>query len=129
MTDTEVSVEERAKALTRQIKLHQIERDELDEAIEYKKAALAELLGSAKGLVIGDRDSGFFKVDVFKGATFNESYGKKARPDLWDKAKVTKETVTSASAKAVLTPEEYALFQQPHEKTTVKVEFLTDGDE
>lgn len=119
---------ERAKTLARQIKLHQIERDELDEAIEYKKAALAELLGTAEGLTVGDRDTGFFKIDVFQGATFNESYGKKTRPDLWEKAKVTKEAVTSASAKAVLTPEEYALFQKPHEKTTVKVEFLTDGE-
>lgn len=122
-------VEERVKNLARQIKLHQIDRDELDETIEFKKAALADLLGSAEGLVVGDRDSGFFKVDVFQGATFNEGYGKKANPELWNKAKVTKETVTSASAKAVLTPEEYALFQKPHEKTTVKVEFLTDGDE
>lgn len=120
---------ERAKALARQIKLHQIERDELDEAIEFKKAALADLLGPTEALTVGDRDSGFFKVDVYQGATFNEAYGKKARPDLWEKAKVTKETVTSASAKAVLTADEYALFQKPHEKTTVKVEFLTDGDE
>lgn len=123
------NVQERATALARQIKLHQIARDELDEAIEFKKAALADLLGPTEALTVGDRDSGFFKVDVYQGATFNEAYGKKARPDLWDKAKVTKEAVTSASAKAVLTPEEYALFQKPHDKTTVKVEFLTDGDE
>lgn len=120
---------ERAKALARQIKLHQIERDELDEAIEFKKAALAELLGPTEALTVGDRDSGFFKVDVYQGATFNEAYGKKARPDLWEKAKVTKEAVTSASAKAALTPEEYALFQKPHDKTTVRVEFLSDGEE
>lgn len=122
-------VAERAKVLARQIKLHQIERDELDEAIEDKKAALADLLGTAEGLTVGDRDSGYFKVDVYQGATFNEAFGKKARPDLWDKAKVTKETVTSASAKAVLTADEYALFQKPHDKTTVKVEFLTDGED
>lgn len=122
-------VQERAKALARQIKLHQIERDELDEAIEFKKAALADLLGPTEALTIGDRDHGFFKVDVYQGATFNEAYGKKGHPELWDKAKVTKETVTSASAKAALTPEEYALFQKPHDKTTVRVEFLTDGEE
>lgn len=120
---------ERAKALARQIKLHQIERDELDEAIEFKKAALADLLGPTEALTLGDRDTGFFKVDVYKGATFNEAYGKKARPDLWEKAKVTKDTVTSASAKSALTAEEYALFQKPHDKTTVRVEFLSDGEE
>lgn len=122
-------VQERAKNLARKIKLLQIERDERDEAIENMKTTLAELLGPTEALTIGDRDSGFFKVDVYQGATFNEAYGKKGHPELWDKAKVTKETVTSASAKAALTPEEYALFQKPHEKTTVKIEFLSDGED
>src|SRR5690349_19456541 len=101
----------------------QDEESEIKEAIAFKKAKLAEELGAGEHIE-GTNDTGFSKVIVYQHKTFNEGWGKKRRPDLWDKAKETVEVVTSATAKAKLTTEEYAEFQKPSDGLSVKIEVL-----
>ena len=113
------------KKLVADIITMQAERDELDEAIRFKKEKLAADLYAGEHL-IGDNESGYVKAIVYQHKTFNEGYGKQRRPDLWEKAKETKEVVTSAGAKAKLSTEEYAEFQKPSDGLSVKLEVIND---
>lgn len=101
----------------------QAEIGELEDYIKFRKAKIAELLGEGEETV-GDNERGYAKVNVYRHKTFNEGYGKSARPDLWEKAAETKKVVTSASAKAALSAEEYAVFQKPSADLSVKIEVL-----
>lgn len=118
---------ERAAMITR--KIHQLQADEADiaEAIVNLKAKLIEELGNEPTEeIVGDNDTGFVKVLVYRHKAFNESFGKKNHPELWEKAKKTKEYVDSASAKAALSEEEYALFQKPSLDLSVRLEVLNN---
>lgn len=98
---------------------------DLEEAVKNYKLKLAEQLGEGEE-VVGDNENGYTKVIVYRHKVFNETYGKKLRPDLWDKAKRTKEYVDAAAAKAALTEEEYAVFQKPSLDLSVKLETVHD---
>lgn len=124
---TELTDEQRKAKIARQIVGLQAEVAERLEAIDNLKAKLAELVGeTTEPAVLGDADNGFQLVTVFTGKAFNEAYGKKNAPELWEQHAETKKVLTSARAKDVLTDEEYARFQKPNTKTTVKVELAGD---
>lgn len=114
---------------SRRIKEHQAEVSEREEAIKHLKAKIVELVDSELGdYVVGDNDNGFMTVNVYQHKVFNAAQGKKTHPELWEKAKVTTETVTAASAKAVLDAEEYAYFQKPSADLSVKIEVVNNDD-
>lgn len=116
---------ERAAKAARKIKELQAQIAELTEAVENLKAKEVEYFEAQIGEhVVGDNDNGFMKVVIYQSKTFNEAWGKKARPDLWEKAAVTTTIVTSASAKLLLDEEEYTVFQKPSAKLSVKVEVV-----
>lgn len=118
---------ERVAAIARKIKELQAQEEQVAEAIRNLKAKQVELLdGDLGDHIVGDNENGYLNVIVYQHKTFNEGYGKGQRPDLWDKAKVTMDVVTSASAKAALTEEEYAVFQKPSAALSVKVEVVDD---
>jgi len=124
---TELTDAQRQAKIARQIVGLQAEIAERAEAVDNLKAKLAELVGTTtEPVVVGDNDNGYQLITVFKGKAFNEAYGKKAQPELWEKHAESKKVLTSARAKSVLTDEEYALFQKPNDKTTVKVELADD---
>lgn len=115
------------KELVAKIVQLQSQAADIEEAIKNYKAKLAEQLGNIIGEeIVGDNDTGFTKVIVYQHKTFNEAWGKKLAPELWEKAKRTKEYVDSAGAKALLTPEEYAVFQKPSDGLSVKLENIND---
>ena len=91
------------------------------EAIENLKTKLAENLPHNEEQLVGD-----FKVNIFLGKKFDEAFGKKTQPQLWEKYAEEKKVLTSALAKAKMDPEEYALFQKPNSKTTVTVSLRED---
>lgn len=118
---------ERAAQIARKIKELQSQEADIKEAIANLKAKEVELFDREEGEhIVGDNDGGYLKVIVYQHKTFNESYGKLRRPDLWEKAKITQEVVTSASAKLLLDEDEYAEFQKPSADLSVKVEVLDD---
>lgn len=119
-------VEQVAK-IARKIKELQAAVADYEEAIQNLKAKEVELLAGEIGdHIVGDNENGYLNVIVYQHKTFNESYGKMNRPDLWEKAKITQEVVTSASAKLLLTEDEYAEFQKPSANLSVKVEVVDD---
>lgn len=116
---------ERAAQIARKIKELQSEEAEIAEAIRNLKAKEVELLeGDIGDHIVGDNDNGYLNVVVYQHKTFNEAWGKARRPDLWEKAKITVDVVTSASAKLLLDEEEYAEFQKPSADLSVKVEVV-----
>lgn len=121
-----VLTQDQTAKIARQLKLLQLEIAEKQEAVENLKLSLQNGLGEVKDEIVGDTVNGFFSVTVRQGAAFNEAYLKKNNPEAWERAKVTKEVVTSASAKSALTADEYAEGQKPHDKFTVIVELLED---
>jgi len=124
---TELTDEQRKAKIARQIVALQAEIAERAEAVDNLKAKLAELVGeTTEPYVVGDNDNGYQLITVYKGKAFNEAFGKKNQPELWAKHAEEKKVLTSARAKSVLTEEEYALFQKPNDKTTVKVELADE---
>jgi hypothetical protein len=121
----EASVTERANAAARKIKELQAKRDELDEQIEDYKQFIANNLPKGES-VLGDEDTGFVKVTVYQSKQYNEAYGKRNHPELWDQYAVTIRALPSAEAKKAMPPEEYELFQKPSDKISVKVEVIND---
>lgn len=120
MTDTE-----RALAAAKKIKELQAQIAELEEAVENLKAKEVEYFEAEQGEhVVGDNDSGFLKVTIYQSKTFNEAWGKKLAPELWAEFAEFKAVLTSARAKDKLDPEQYALFQKPSAKLSVKVEVI-----
>lgn len=120
---------ERAAKIAANIKLLQGEVAEREEAIENYKSALAEELGIGADETVGNPETGFFSIKTFVGGAYNEAFLKKEHPELWAKAAEhveAKKIITSAVAKAHLSPEDYKLAQKPHSKTTVLVELLGD---
>lgn len=117
----------RAAAIARKIKELQAQEADIAEAIVNLKAKEVELFeGELGDHLVGDNDNGYLNINVYQHKTFNETWGKAQRPDLWDKAKVTVDVVTSATAKAALTEEEYAVFQKPSAGLSVKIEVVDD---
>lgn len=116
---------EAAAKVARQIIALQSEIAEREEAIENLKAKEAEWFELGEHIV-GDPDSGYQKVTVYQSKAYNEAYGKKAQPELWDKHAVATRSLTSAQAKAALSEAEYALFQKPSAKLSVKIEVVDD---
>lgn len=118
---------ERAAQIARKIKELQAQESDIAEAIKNLKAKEVELLNGDLGdHIVGDHENGYLNVIVYQHKTFNEAYGKARRPDLWEKAKITQEVVTSASAKLLLDEDEYAEFQKPSADLSVKVEVVDD---
>lgn len=93
----------------------QSKQKDLEERVEELKAKLAEDLAEGK-LSVGD-----YELNIYTGARYDESYGKKVAPELWEKYAEAKKTLPSALAKAKLSPDDYAKFQKPNSKTTVTV--------
>jgi len=120
MTDVE-----RALAAAKKIKELQAQIAELTEAVDNLKAKEVEYFEAQVGdHVVGDNEGGFLKVTIYQSKTFNEAWGKKLRPDLWEKAAVSIKQVNTASAKLLLDAEEYAVFQKPSANLSVKVEVI-----
>ena len=118
---------ERAAQIARKIKELQADEAGIVEAIRNLKAKELELLGADIGEhIVGDNEGGYLNVIIYQHKTFNEAYGKAKRPDLWEKAKVVQEVVTSTSAKLLLDEDEYAEFQKPSAGLSVKVEVVDD---
>jgi hypothetical protein len=118
---------ERAAQVARKIKELQAQADEIAEAIKNLKAKEVEIFHDEGDYIVGDNEGGFLQVTVYQHKTFNEAYGKKQRPDLWEKAKITQEVVTSTSAKLYLDEDEYAVFQKPSADLSVKINVI-DND-
>lgn len=121
---------ETAAKIARRIVTIQAEQAELEEAIQNLKGKLAEVLPEGDN-VVGDNEQGFLKVVVYQSKQFNEAYGKKNHPELWEKHAVNKRVLDSATAKAAIkaeemTEDEYALFQKPSDKKSVKIELVDD---
>lgn len=118
---------ERAAQIARKIKALQAHEAEVQEAIANLKAKEVELLSGEIGEhIVGDNENGFLNIVIYQHKTFNEEYGKARRPDLWEKAKIVQEVVTSKSAKLLLDEDEYAEFQKPSANLSVKVEVVDD---
>lgn len=118
---------ERAAQIARKIKELQARIAEDEEAVRYLKSKEVELFSGEVGEhIVGDNDEGFLKVVVYQHKTFNEAWGKARHPELWEKAKITQEVVTSASAKLLLDEDEYAEFQKPSADLSVKIEVVDD---
>jgi len=115
---------ETAAQVARKIKALQAQADEIAEAIKNLKAKEVEIFAEEGNYLVGDNDGGFLEVVVYQHKTFNEAYGKEQRPDLWEKAKITQEVVTSTSAKLYLDEDEYAVFQKPSAELSVKVNVI-----
>jgi len=114
---------ELAAKVARQIIALQSEVAERLEAIENLKAKQASWFELGDHIV-GDPDNGYQKVTVYQSKAYNEAYGKKNHKDLWEKYAVPTKTLTSAQAKAALSADEYALFQKPSDKLSVKIELM-----
>lgn len=122
---TENNTETRAAAAARKIKELQAQIAELTEAVENLKAKEVEYFHEEQGdHIVGSNEEGFLKVVIYQSKTFNEAWGKKQRPDLWEKAAIDIRLVNSTSAKLYLDEEEYAVFQKPSAKLSVKVEVV-----
>lgn len=121
---------ETAARIARRIVTLQDEIAERTEAIENLKAKAAELLPTGDNIV-GDNENGFLKVVVYQSKQFNESYGKKNNPELWEKLAVEKKVLDSTTFKAAIkadkaTEADYALFQKPSDKVSVKIELVDE---
>lgn len=118
---------ERAAQYARKIKELQALVADYEDAIKNLKAKEVEILNGEIGdHIVGDNENGYLNVIVYQHKTFNEAWGKQRRPDLWEKAKITQEVVTSASAKLLLDEDEYAEFQKPSADLSVKIEVVDD---
>lgn len=115
----------RAERAMRKIKDYQSQIADIEEAIDNLKDVVIGNLPSGE-TILGNPEKGFVKATVYRARQFNEAYGKKNRPDLWEKAAETMKVVNSTLAKKRLDPEEYAAFQKPSEKMSVKVETIND---
>lgn len=123
-----------AAKIARKIKQAQAEVAELTEYIENLKSEEAGILGidpddlhAHREEIVGDNENGYLKITAYTHKQFNEAYGKKLHPDLWEKHAVEKKILDSVTARAKMTEEEYELFQKPG-KITVKVEALNRDD-
>lgn len=115
---------ERAAKAARKIKEIQAQIAELEEAVENLKAKEVEFFDGTLGEhVVGDNDGGYLKVTIYQSKTYNEAWGKKLAPELWEEFAEEKKVLTSARAKDKL-GEAYALFQKPSAKLSVKVEVI-----
>lgn len=117
---------ERAAKIARKIKELQAQAADIDDAIKNLKAKEVEILGEVGDHIVGDNEEGYLNVIIYQHKTFNEAWGKARHPELWEKAKIVQEVVTSASAKLLLTEEEYAEFQKPSADLSVKIEVVDD---
>jgi peptidoglycan hydrolase CwlO-like protein len=117
---------EAAARYARKIKELQAQVEELTEAIDNLKAKEAELLPDGENIV-GDNENGYLKVTVYQSKTYNEAWGKSNNPEVFEKYAQPVLTLGSAAvAKAAMTDEEYALFQKPSAKKSVKVEVMKE---
>jgi hypothetical protein len=128
-----------AAKIARKIKQAQAEVAELEEYINNLKSEEAGILGidpddlhAHREEIVGDAENGYLKVVAYTHKQFNEAWGRKEHPELWEKLAVEKKVLDSATFKAAIaakraTDEDYELFQKPG-KITVKVEALKDGE-
>lgn len=123
MTDNK----ERAASAARKIKAMQAQIAELTEAIDNLKAKEVEYFEGTLGEhIVGDPDTGYLKVSIYQSKTYNEAYGKKNHPKLWDKHAKAVRVLTSAAAKAAMDADDYAKFQKPSADLSVKVEVISE---
>jgi hypothetical protein len=115
------TTEEVQRALTK-IKQLQAEVEETEEAIKNLKGFVAVNTGE------GEHEVGHFKVTVYKYKKFDEAYGKRNAPELWEQFAVERRVLDSKTAKAKLDEDQYALFQKASNDLSVKVELLPDED-
>lgn len=119
------TTEERKAGIARKIKGLEAQIEELEEARDNLKETLGTLVGEGEETV-GDNENGWLKVTSYLGKKYDEAYGKRNAPELWEKHAVEVRVLPSATAKAKLTEEEYARFQKPNSKRTVKVEVINN---
>jgi hypothetical protein len=108
-----------AAKIARKIKQAQAEVAELTQYIENLKGEEAGILGidpddlhAHREEIVGDNENGYLKITAYTHKQFNEAYGKKLHPDLWEKHAVEKKVLDSTTARAKLTEEEYELFPE-----------------
>lgn len=116
---------DRAFDAARRVKELQAEADRIAEEIENLKQFVANNVPEGETL-LGDEERGFIKTLVYRAKQFNEAYGKRHRPDLWDKYAEPVFTLNSTIAKKKMTEDEYAEFQKPSDKISVKLEVVND---
>lgn len=107
------------------VKELQAEVDERLEEIENLKSFIANNIPEGETL-LGDDERGFIKAQVYTSKQFNEAWGKKNHPEVWEKYAEPVFKLDSTIARKKMTEEEYALFQKPSEKTSVKLEVVND---
>lgn len=93
---------------------------DIDQAIKNYKKFISD--NAPEGI----NPYGEFKVEVYTYKKYDEAYGKKNNPELWAEHAVEKRVLDSATAKRVLSEEDYAKFQKPSADKSVKVSFLDD---
>jgi hypothetical protein len=125
MTDPKTQDPSRAERAMRKIKQLQADIAEYEEAVENLKDVVIANLPVGE-TTLGNPDDGYVKATVYQSKRFDEEYGKKQAPELWDQHAVTQRVLTSKAAKEKLEPEQYALFQKPSSKLSVVVEALND---
>jgi len=100
------------------VKIKQLQSDEAEikEAIDNYKRFVADNMPD------GESDFGNFHVSVYTYKKYDEAYGKKNAPALWDKFAVEKRVLDSKTARENLSEDDYALFQKPSAGKTVRVD-------
>jgi hypothetical protein len=116
MTDDRVS--EQVVRAAAKIKQLQSDIADNEEAVRNLKRFIADNTPE------GTTTQGDYKIEVYTYKKFDEAYGKRQNPELWAEHAVEKRVLDSATAKRVLTEDEYALFQKPSADKSVKVDFV-----
>lgn len=104
----------------------QAQEAEIAEAISNYKAKLADVVGEGERVT----EDGI-KVIVYRHKAFNEAYGKKKNPELWQRLAENKPVLDSATFKRAIaeeraTEDEYAEFQKASDGLSVKLEVAND---
>jgi hypothetical protein len=120
----DIDTQKKVTSYSNKITALQAEVAELLEGIDNLKQKVAELLGDGEH-TYGDGEH-FYKMTSGTGKLYNEAFGKKNAPELWEEFAEPTKVLTSAIAKARLSAEQYALFQKPNSKKTIKIELLED---
>lgn len=116
---------DRAFDAARRVKELQAEAERIAEEIENLKQFVANNVPLGETL-LGDEEHGHIKVQVYRSKAFNEAFGKKTHPELWQKYAEPRFVLDSTLAKKVMPPEEYELFQKVSDKTSVKLEVVNE---
>lgn len=113
---------ERAVAIVDRIITLQDQRDDIELAIDNLKLKLASLYDDTPG----DYEESGRKITVYFHKAFNKAHAEANEPELVKKGSEEQPVFTAATAKKLLTPEEYARVQKVSTTPSVKIELLED---